>query len=391
MKLLLDNDLNNKLREAVNSDDFFWKDTNQKENWHLICATMDRLDSSVGYINNHSNYSADENDIILFFVHCSIIKDAISQVSKALKIDCSNKENIFFKYVKDYGIFEKIEEYENYRGSKNVADDQFYEYLRSLIFAHPSETSYSIPDRIQNEIQYSPYLLSGRFDFHNDYKDSIGVEIYSNKREISHICISFNDLKKYIKNKHNKIDLIINKYKIIVEEFKKEKKKRKVNRKQDDILILKEIANILDERYLEHYDIDKLIDDLECVLTIKNNYKNVDIYRNQIKKIIPDLCVAIDAYDCDAIYEICYELLYARPKAHQMMYYQLEKIFCYLNDDGYGDIEWGLIQAETFSKEFAKKWVTIKPYDMSFKEIKLLVNVACYLEYKEQIKESKNE
>ena len=96
MKLLLNNDLNYKLREVVNSDDFFWKDTNQKENWHLICAAMDRLDSSVGYINNHSNYSADENDIILFFVHCSIIKDAISQVSKALKIDCSNKENIFF-------------------------------------------------------------------------------------------------------------------------------------------------------------------------------------------------------------------------------------------------------------------------------------------------------
>ena len=72
-----------------------------------------------------------------------------------------------------------------------------------------------------------------------------------------------------------------------------------------------------------------------------------------------------------------------------MMHYQLEKIFCYLNDDGYGDIEWGLIQADAFAKEFAKKWVIIKPYDMSFKEIKLLANVACYLEYQEQNKESK--
>lgn len=103
------------------------------------------------------------------------------------------------------------------------------------------------------------------------------------------------------------------------------------------------------------------------------------------------MCDAIDNYDCDGVYNLCYSLLYNRPKAHQMMHYQLEKIFCYLNDDGYGDVEWGLIQADAFSKEFAKKWVTIKPYDMTFKEIKLLANVACYLEYQEQNKESKND
>ena len=141
MKLLLDNDLNNKLREAVNSDDLFWKDPVQKENWNLICAVMDRLDTSIDYINSHSDYSKNENDIILFFVHVSIIKDAIYQVSNSLKIDCSNKENIFYKYAKDYAIFKNIEEYENYKNSKNVADDQFYEYLRSLVFAHPAETS----------------------------------------------------------------------------------------------------------------------------------------------------------------------------------------------------------------------------------------------------------
>ena len=391
MKLLLDNDLNNKLREAVNSDDLFWNDPVQKENWDLICAAMDRLDTSIDYINSHSDYSKNENDIILFFVHVSIIKDAIYQVSNSLKIDCSNKENIFYKYAKDYAIFKNIEEYENYRNSKNVADDQFYEYLRSLVFAHPAETSWSIPNRIQNEIQYSPYLLSSTLQFHCDYKNPIGVQIYSNKRDTSHICLDFEDLKQYVKNKYYKLELVINKYNSIVEEFKKEKKKHKVNRNQDDLSILKEIVTILDERYLEHYNIDELIDDLECNLTVVENRNNVELFRNQIKKIIPDLCDAVDKYDCDGIYSLCDTLLYSRPKAHQMMHYQLEKIFCYLNDDGYGDIEWGLIQAEAFSKEFAKKWVVIKPYDMSFKEIKLLANVACYLEYQEQNKECKDE
>ena len=389
MRLLLDNDLNDKLREAVNSDNLFWRDPAQKGNWNLLCAVMDRLDTSIDYINSHSDYSNNENDIILFFVHISIIKDAIYQVSKALKIDCSNNENIFYKYMKDYGVFQNVEEYKNYKTSKNGPDDHFYEYLRSLIFAHPADTSRAIPNRIQNEIQYSPFLLSSTLRFHCDYKNPIGVQIYSNKRDISHICLDFEDLKQYIKNKYNKIELIVDKCNLIIDDFKKEKRKHKVNRNQNKISILKEISSILDERYLEHYDIDKLIDCLECDLTVDKNRKNIEIYRAKIIKIIPDLCDATDNYDSNRISDLCYDLLYMRPKAHQMMHYQLEKIFCYLNDDDYGDVEWGLKQADAFSKEFAKKWVTIRPYDMSFKEIKLLVNVACYLEYIEQNKESK--
>ena len=75
-----------------------------------------------------------------------------------------------------------------------------------------------------------------------------------------------------------------------------------------------------------------------------------------------------------------------------MMHYQLEKIYGYLNyeNDNSDDIEWGLKQAEAFAKEFAKKWVVIKPREMDFYEIKMLTQVACYLEYMEQ-KEGKNE
>ena len=121
-------------------------------------------------------------------------------------------------------------------------------------------------------------------------------------------------------------------------------------------------------------------------LSEERNIINVEKYRDKIRKLIPSICDAVDEYRTDDLYKICDSILNLRPKAHPMMHYQLEKIFCYLNDDGYGDVEWGLIQADAFSKEFAKKWVIIKPYDMSFKEIKLLANVACYLEYQEQNK-----
>lgn len=74
MKMLLENDLNRKLREVINSDNLFWKDSEQKENWNLICAVMDRLDSSIEYINSHSDYSNNNNDVILFLFIVVLLK-----------------------------------------------------------------------------------------------------------------------------------------------------------------------------------------------------------------------------------------------------------------------------------------------------------------------------
>ena len=77
---------------------------------------------------------------------------------------------------------------------------------------------------------------------------------------------------------------------------------------------------------------------------------------------------------------------------HQMAYYQLEKIYSYLDTrseviDKASNEYWGLKQAYDFSKEFAKKWVKIDIKTMQYDEIKLLVAVACYFESQEQKKQ----
>ncbi len=158
----------------------------------------------------------------------------------------------------------------------------------------------------------------------------------------------------------------------------------KVTRSDNIYETISSIKEIYDERFYETYEIDEIERYLKCDVTITENVDNVNKYKEVLNKCIYNICDALDNVDecdlCSATDEA-----FSRPrKAHQMMHYQLEKIFCYLNDDGYGDIEWGLNQADAFSKEFAKKWVVIKPYEMSFNEIKLLTSVACYLEYKEQ-------
>ena len=185
-----------------------------------------------------------------------------------------------------------------------------------------------------------------------------------------------------LKNKFEEINGIIEGFENIINKKETQWKKHKVNRDQDDIEILKECVSILKERYMESSEIEELITYLTCNNSLKENIENVNKYRNEIKRIIPNICDSLDSYN-DNLYGILSPILYARPKGHTMMHYQLEKIFSYLNEE-YGDVEWGLIQAEAFSKEFAKKWVIIKPREMGFDEIKMLTNVACYLEYMEQ-------
>lgn len=364
------------LRNIINRTDIFVKDPIEKGKFNLICAIMDRFDSSVNFLNVNQNYPKSENDFINFLVHVSIIKDGINNVFEVLGLEIKNDNKIFEQYYK--------RDLPNI--NKEINDDRFYEYFRSLAFAHPFVTNRSIPNVIdKTEIQYSPYVLTNLGYFWKD-KNSIGVEVYSNKRNSFSISFPFEKLKEYVKWKYEMILDIISEFENIINKKEKVWKQHKVKRNLSDIETLEDIKIILEERCMDSGEIEDLINYLKCECTIEENFESVKKFKDAIKKVIPEICDALDNYNHDEIYDIVREILYARPKAHQMLHYQLEKIYCYLNDD-YGDTEWGLIQAEEFAKEFAKKWVVIKPRTMSFNEIKMLTSVACYLEYKEQMGE----
>ena len=211
--------------------------------------------------------------------------------------------------------------------------------------------------------------------------------IYSNKREMFHICIKFDDLKEYIRLKFEKINAIINAFQEIINNKEKEWSSRKVNRNQDNDAILLEVIDILNERYLDDSDIKKLYDYLTCSISNESNIEIVNEFRKKIIKAIPIICDCIDNMNYEELYQITNPLLnpYIR-EVYPMMHYQLEKIYSYLNDNGYGDIYLGLTQADLFSKEFAKDLVNINIVGMSFIEIKLLVTIACYYQAQKEVK-----
>lgn len=378
MNDLLNQQLCDELREVINETDIFAEDEEESKKFHLICALMDRFDTAVQYINDHQKRPNSEAELIIFIVYLCIIKDGIDYIKNVLKIEKSEDRKIF------KNIYEKAQI--NITEDEEFNDDKFFSYVRSLLFAHPLYTNRSIPNSLKGEIQYSPYISIRPID------DLIDITIYSNKREfIPSLSIPFKNFKKYIKGKYEELNQVIEGFRKIIREKETKWKEHKVNRNQDDIGILKDCINILEERYMDTYEVEKLITYLTCENSLKENIENVNKYRNAIKRIIPSICDAIDLHNIEEFHSIISFILYVRPNAHKMMHYQLEKIYGYLNYDYDIDyIEWGLKQAGAFSKEFAKKWVIIKPRDMYLDEIKMLTQVACYLEYMEQ-KEGKNE
>lgn len=380
---LLNKQLCDELRDVINQTDIFIKDEKESKRFLFICALMDRFDTVIKYINEHQKRPDSEEELIIFMVYSCIIKDGIDYIKKSLKIGKS----------KDRKIFENIYKKKPINISDNVQfdDDKFFSYFRSLIFAHPLYTSRSIPMSEENEIQYSPYIIVNSYII--KIPGLIGVKIYSNKREIMEpLLISFESLKEYIKGKYEELNDVITKFKEIILEKETKWKEHKVNRNQEDVEILKDCLNILKERYIDGDEIDILLNYLTCKNSLEENIENVNKYRNEIKRVIPSICDAIDSHDIEELYSIISFILFVGPKTDNKIHYQLEKIYDYLNykNKDIDDIEWGLKQAELFAQRFAKKWVVIKPREMDYDEIKMLAQVACYLEYMEQ-KEGKNE
>lgn len=380
MNDLLDGKLVYDLRDVINKTNIFVADVNEKEKFNLICAVMDRFDNSVMYLNSHQTIPTSEDDIIMLFHHFCIIRDGIKVVSNILNIE-NQSTNIFQSYCEKEPFLMPTSDYKG--------DDKFFDYLRSLFFAHPFITDRSIPNPIKGEVQYSPYILNNRGGIFPDLKNSVGVMVYSNKRDMFNICIKFDDLKEYIRLKFEKINDIINAFQDIINNKEKEWSNRKVNRNQDSDAILLDVIDILNERYLEDSDIKELYDYLTCNISDETNTKIVNEYRELIVNSISAICDCIDNMDYDELYQITSPLLTPHIKeVYPMMHYQLEKIYCYLNNDGYGDIYWGLTQADLFSKEFAKDWVNINTVGMSFTEIKLLVTIACYFQAQKEVNKS---
>jgi len=390
MSQFLNDELCATFRKAISSSPIFNQGEEQKKHYDLICAVMDRLDTCVKYLNNHTTKPTTEEDFIIFVMFGCMMVDAVKKTLKALKIpykynNADDPAN--YQYFKDVCMGYPL----NISEADCPTDEKFIEYFRSLVFAHPVETNRANFLKKNNEKHYSPWVIVNSFD--PKIPNGVGARIYSDAYEgwenIKDLKFPFSKLQEFLKSRYELIEQATMWAKGQISETEAVWVQRKVNRTLPAIDILKDIADILESRFFDDYSVDDAISCLECKSTVLENETNVAEFRNAIINAIPDICDAVDLLDNETWVGILDDILRAFPKSmHNSSYYQLEKIYTYLQAGNEyaesGNFEWGLKQAELFADEFAKKYVIIKPYEMDIDEIKMLVMVACYFEKKAQ-------
>lgn len=358
---------------------------------NLICAAKDRIDTCVRYLNKHDKYPDTEEEFITFIMFSCMLVEAV----KKLVENVSKKESQLInekKYFKKYCMARPI----NCNEDEVPTDDRFFEHIRSLIFAHPFETSRNKVFKQKFGTQVSPWVSVNKHTFlFYDFPEPIGVKIYSEKKDedgndTHFIMFSFRDLKNYIASRYKEIVIATEWVKNATTNAIDEWIKTKVNRNQDNLGVLREIKSISEQRYQSTYTIQEIIDYLECPISNEKNTSVVEQYKDYIRSKIGELCDAVDALDVESQDGIEMSMIRFSPEnMHKMYHYQMEKIFSYLHEKSEdvepgSNEEWGLIQADNFYNEFGHKWVYMEPYKMSYTEIHLLVTVACYMEEKKQ-------
>lgn len=374
------------LRALVNATNVFYMNDQEKTLWNMLCAMMDRVDESTKSLNRYENCPKNIDDFMLFMMHSCIIKDATKKVLEAVginyyKISCS-LPRCFWDVCKGQPF--------NLSDDEIPTDDKFFEYIRSLVFAHPLETSRSIvAKRGMNEVHYAAGVILD--DFYSGQKDSVSILVYSNVRKESlKIVIKFELLKQYIRYQYGILEKVLQRYEKQKNEFENSFKKLKVDRTGSVVDILLDIKRIENLRYHETGEIDDLISLMSVKPDTDKNQNSLSQVQCKFEEILNNFCDAIDGMDYELSYQILQNILYKHPKRmHEGAHYELEKIFSYLHEDAYWtDQIWGKQMAANFAKGFASKWVDIDVNKMSFDEIKVLTTVACYLEAQEQEREA---
>lgn len=380
-----DRDLCCKLRDLVNSTNVFWKDKREKPYYNHLCAMMDRVDESMGYIIKHTDTPKTNDELVLFITHTCIIRDSIKKVMELLGI----RYNLITKELPAY--LSNFYNQAPFDSSVKLTDDTIFNYLRSISCAHPldTETNY-ITKEILHAKHCSPFLL---LDRGLCYKGNVGVYVYSDTSDnpVS-IQVSYSDLLEYTCSRYSLLKYIIEELDKRLHTKEEQWKQRKVVVDPDPVVRLTDIKSILEERFEHAYDIDELISMLTCKYTRQENASIVTQVQQELISRIPAICDAIDNMDTEAAYQNYKDILYSRPSdMHDGADYELEKIFCCLNNDSrYGDQMFGKMMAKLFTKGFARKWVVMDIDNMSFEEIQMLTRFACFMEKQDQDRKKKD-
>ena len=385
-ELLLDPKLCDSMYSTLNDTNVFKYDEELKAKHSHVCAVLDRLRQATSWINCHQETPAGDHAptrLMTFMMFSSVIKDGIEKLRK----DFGLQGAIFNKTKPESRQFFS----DVCRGAPlNIpkdecpTDDAFFQYFRSLVFAHPGKVEMSQGILRPGEVQHCPYIIErGLRNYANEPDDYVGVMIYSTEkdRDWKTLRVRFSALKAYLKSRYDSLGLVLEKIERKIKASRKAWSKITVDATLAPIEQLKFIRSEFIKRcegWME-YEVGRLIELLEAPCTMEENQSRVAAYRKEIEDAVPHLVECFTALDNSEFISIVDHYSEHEIDDSLNLNYTLRKIFEYLDDEDRRD--WATSDIELVANDFVKKWVRIDQSTMSDQEIKMLITLACYNEY----------
>lgn len=377
MNCPIDEKIYQEFRKALNATNVFGCEKEYVELYNLGYALLDRMEKCVGYINAHTMIPNSEEEFLLLMMYGSMVVDAVKLVLHLLEVE--------HPYTRDsqttYSYFADVCEEHNLilPDGKIPTDDKVWEYIRSLSFAHPFETSRAKFLK-KGETQYSPAIIPYAEPqlWQTNAEPTVDVMIYSTAfPEIKHLNIPYDRIIGYIGSKYQLLSLGTEKIKQIIEEKKQEWAKQKVQVSTNPLDTLKSAAAIMESRH-EETALGELVLLLKVQSTFEENRLQIHAYQSKIESTIPQIVTFVESLDTDGLNNYLEQILQVTKPKYGGADYQIQKIFSGLNQHAdEREQKWGLKQADAFYKSCGYKWVKIDVSQMGNEEIKLLVRIAC--------------
>jgi len=381
------------LRNAINEEQHisickkFKRKNVEYCSWDLVCATMDRIEDTVEYLNslelNTGRCQRNAFDFIEFVNNAMIINDCISDLAKAYEVPFE-QEN------KSTEIFNKTGK--NGKGT----DLDFFKYIRSLSSGHPSDTSHYKEIYQDADFECSPFLTWNNGLFGKEY--DIHIRVYTNEKDKlgKNIEIKIDEIFEFIKYRYNLINKIIENIKCyqknVIESYKNTLLQNEENF-ENYIEYLQYLKKEEEERLGKNniHLLEYAINVFNLKLSNNNNELVFEKYKNALKHAIKFTHNEIQNMTRDGFANcgiknnitngnlldliICEN---CNSEEANKYYYNIEKIGYLDYDSGYENKRWAYIQLEDM-KILLEKYVKFENASSDIENY-ILVNIALYFD-----------
>lgn len=388
LPMLLDTSLIDCIYHFLNDTEIFSVEKGFKDNHNRVCAVMDRLRCSVPWINTHLNVPKGcraPYQLPVFMMHASIVKSGVESLLKSFGLynkdaDARNQSSrlYFCNPLKESPL--SIDDI------TNITDNDFFQYFRSLVFAHPQGVKDAKGILLPGEVQYCPFVIERNLQYYESEPDDyVGVMIYSTEesRDFKALRVRFSDITSYIKSRYESLSMLIQHLDTKLKKKEQAWKQVVVDESMSEIDQLRFILKELEKRNAEWpmYHTKELLSYLEAPSSCADNHQLINEYIIIVKKRVPELVHAFMRLDYETYCNIVDELIDHDVPDKLHVDYSLRKIFEYLDDSE--RCGWAKHDLNIVMNAFASKWVKIDFDLMSKEEIELLVTIACFNERKE--------